>query len=68
MCKSGRVDNVKATCNWRDQVERARLRARSQVFMADITKRDIWGARWDLETASGVVCSGAGRKELKFTC
>ena len=36
--------------------------------MADKARRDIGGARWDLETSDGVVCSSAGRKELKFTC
>jgi len=36
--------------------------------MADKARRDIGGARWDLETSDGVVCSSAGRKELKLKC
>ena len=56
------------TCNGRGQGERVGAYARSQVYTADKARRDMWGAQWDVETAPGVVCSSARRKELKFTC
>jgi len=52
----GCVDNVQPTCNGRGQGERVTVYARSQVYMADIAKQNIWGAQWDLETADGVLC------------
>ena len=36
--------------------------------MAGNAWRDIRGAREALGTGDGVVCSGAGRSELKLTC
>jgi len=30
--------------------------------------RDMWGARWDLETGDGVVSSGVRHSELNLTC
>jgi len=36
--------------------------------MADKARRDIGGARWDIETADGVLCWSGGGKELNFTC
>ena len=56
------------TCNRRGQDERVGAYARSQVYTADKARWDMWGAQWDLETAHGVVCSSARRKELKFIC
>ena len=41
---------------------------RDRVYTADKARRDIGGALWDSETDDGVVCSSAGRKELKLTC
>jgi len=32
--RAGSTDNVKATCNGSDQVERVRAQARRQVYMA----------------------------------
>ena len=64
----GSADNVKTTCNWRGQDEHVGARARSQVYMADTPRQDIWGAQEDLETAHGVVCSSARCKGLNFTC
>jgi len=36
--------------------------------MSERARRDIGGARWDLETADGVLCWSAGGKELNFAC
>ena len=36
--------------------------------MAGNAWRDVGGAREALGTRNGVVCSGAGRSELKLTC
>ena len=63
----GRACNVFTTCNGRDQDERARAYARSRVYTSDKARRDIGGALWDLERDYGVLCSSAGRKELKIT-
>jgi len=52
----GCADNVWTTCNGHDQDESPGAQARSQVYMADIVRRDIGGARWDLGTADGVLC------------
>ena len=62
------ADNVKATCYGRDHDEHVRERARSRVYTVDRARRDVWGARGDLETADGVLCSSARRKKLNFTC
>jgi len=52
----GCADNVWTTCNGHGQDERSGAYAWSQVYTADIARRDIGGARWDLETADGVLC------------
>ena len=64
----GCVDNVQPTCNGRDQDERVMAYPRSRVYTAVRARRDIGGARGDLETADGVLCRCAGGKELNFTC
>ena len=52
----GCADNVFSTRNGRGQGERLEAQARSRVYMADIARRNIGRARWDLETADGVLC------------
>ena len=47
----GSADNVKTTCNWRDQDEYVGARARSGVYTSGNSRRDIGGAQWDIETA-----------------
>jgi len=49
------MDNVKATCNGSDQVERVKAQARSQVYMAGNAERNIRGAQKALGTGDGVV-------------
>ena len=46
----GCAETVYTTCDERGQDERVGARARSQVYMAHIARRDIWGAQWDLES------------------
>ena len=63
----GSAGNVRPTCNGHGQDQRVTAYARSQVYTADKARRDIGGAQWDIETGDWVVCSSAGRKELKIT-
>jgi len=64
----GSADNVKTTCNWRDQDEHVRARARSRVYKSGNLRQNIRGARGDQGTADWVPCSSGVRKELKLTC
>ena len=41
----GCADDVFTTCNGRGQDERVQDRIRSQVYMADTARQDIWGAQ-----------------------
>ena len=43
----GCTDNVKPTCNGRDQDERVRAYPRSRVYTAGRARRDIGGIRGD---------------------
>ena len=46
----GSAGNVRPTCNGHGQDQRVTAYARSQVYTADIARRDIGGAQWDIET------------------
>ena len=68
VCESGRVDNVKATCNGGDHEERPWAQARNQVYVASRARRDVGGARGDWETSDGVVCTSTAVSRADLTC
>ena len=64
----GSADNVKTTCNWRDQDEYVGARARSGVYTSGNSRRNIRGARGDRGRADWVLSASGVRKVLKLTC